>query len=568
VKTTNHHELLRAYALDHSEFAFQELVQRYVDLVYSAAFRRVAGDRQLAEDVTQEVFTDLARKAAALPPIVMLGGWLHRHTGYVASTARRGEQRRRDHERQAVEMNALNEPSAADWSQFAPVLDEAMDEMDAADRDALVLRYFERCELREVGAALGVSDDAAQKRVSRALEKLRQQLARRGITSPATALSAVIMANAVQAAPAGLAGSVTAAALATAAAGGGITATLLKVMTMTKVTLGIIGVIAVGGAVTWLATQRQFQAPLREANQAVRQRVSQLAQMAVGGGIPLSNPIVPATSNGFIAVMRFDHNTGPNGETHQVWLCRQTGAGFQTMQRWISADEFQSGGLIEQAKDPGFFDEVRSVSNGHFFSAIFSTENFLEYHSQVGLKEETSAPGRANMLVRSYRTERQLYQMLCGSGLASVTNISRDLGGGRHLVGTDSSTKAVMETHSEPHAGLLSFEVRHPNGDVEKSEYKLMPNPAGATKPFAELRSGRGSVPGGDTWNTYLDAKFYHLDSSFPRLEELHNHIYQVATSNHNFSNWNVLTNGKIYSVSIFGELVPLVPQHKPRPVK
>ena len=534
MKTTDHHELLQAYAQDHSESAFQELVQRYVDLVYSAAIRRVSGDRELAEDVTQEVFTDLARKAAALPPTVMLGGWLHRHTRYVASTAMRGEQRRRDHERQAVEMNALNEPSDADWSQFAPVLDEAMDEMDPADRDALVLRYFERCELREVGAALGVSDDTAQKRVSRALEKLRQQLARRGITSPATALSAAIMANAVQAAPAGLAGSVAGGALAAAAASGGITATVVKLMALTKVTFGIISVIAVAGVGILLAIRPQFQARLRQANQAVRQQLSQLAQMAAGGQIPLSNPIVPATSNGFIVVMRFDHNTGPNGGNHQVWLCRQTAAGFQTLRRWISADEFQSGGLIEQAKDPGFFDEVLSAANGHFFRAIFSAEDFLEYHSQEGLKEETSAPGRANMLVRSYRTERQLYQMLCGSGLASVTNISRDLGGGRYRVGTYSSTKAVMTTHSEPRAGLLSFEVRHPNGDVEKSEYKLMPNPAGATKPFAELRSGRGSAAGAGTWNTYLDAKFYHVDSSFPRLEELHNQIYQVATSNHN----------------------------------
>ena len=242
MNTTDHHELLQAYAQDHSEFAFQELVQRYVDLVYSAAIRRVSGDRELAEDVTQEVFTDLARKAAALPPTVMLGGWLHRHTGYVASTAMRGEQRRRDYERQAVEMNALNEPSDADWSQFAPVLDEAMDEMDAADRDALVLRYFERCELREVGAALGVSDDTAQKRVSRALEKLRQQLARRGITSPATALSAAIIANAVQAAPAGLAATISSTVLLTGTAISS-TVTATKAIAMTTLQKAFAGAV-------------------------------------------------------------------------------------------------------------------------------------------------------------------------------------------------------------------------------------------------------------------------------------------------------------------------------------
>src|SRR5882724_8180411 len=111
MKTTDTQGLLRAYAQEHSEAAFQELVSGYVDLVYSTAIRRVGGDTQLAEDVTQQVFTCLARKAASLPPDVMLGGWLHRHTGFVASTAMRGEQRRRNRERLAVEMNALNQPS-------------------------------------------------------------------------------------------------------------------------------------------------------------------------------------------------------------------------------------------------------------------------------------------------------------------------------------------------------------------------------------------------------------------------------------------------------------------------
>jgi RNA polymerase sigma factor (sigma-70 family) len=293
VKTTDHHELLRAYAQDHSESAFQELVQRYVELVYSAAIRRVSGDRELAEDVAQEVFTDLARKAAALPPTVMLGGWLHRHTGYVAATAMRAEQRRRDHERQAVEMNALNEPSDADWSQFAPVLDEAMDEMDPADRDALVLRYFERCELREVGAALGVSDDTAQKRVSRALEKLRQQLARRGITSPAAGLSTVIMANAVQAAPAGLAVSIAGSALASAAAGSVASLGILKGTTLAKLTLGIAGAVLVGVVSALLFREHQTQSRLRGENQALQDQIRQLDRLALENGL-LSNQLVEA----------------------------------------------------------------------------------------------------------------------------------------------------------------------------------------------------------------------------------------------------------------------------------
>jgi RNA polymerase sigma factor (sigma-70 family) len=275
VKTTNHHELLRAYAQDHSESAFQELVNRYVDLVYSAAIRRVSGDRQLAEDVTQEVFTDLARKAAALPPNVTLGGWLLRHTGYVASTAMRGDQRRRDRERQAVEMNALNEPSEAGWRQFAPILDDAMDELDAADRDALVLRYFERCELRAVGAALGVSDDTAQKRVSRALDKLRENLVRRGVATTGAALSLLITANAVQAAPIGLAATISGIALAGAATGGGIALSILKIMSMTKLKVGIISALVVAGVAVPVVIHQQAQTELREAKESLRQQTEE-----------------------------------------------------------------------------------------------------------------------------------------------------------------------------------------------------------------------------------------------------------------------------------------------------
>lgn len=304
MKTTNHHELLRAYAQDHSESAFQELVNCYVDLVYSAAIRRVSGDRQLAEDVTQEVFTDLARKAAALPPNVTLGGWLLRHTGYVASTAMRGDQRRRDRERQAVEMNALNEPSEAGWRQFAPILDDAMDELDAADRDALVLRYFERCELRAVGAALGVSDDTAQKRVSRALDKLRENLVRRGVATTGAALSLLITANAVQAAPIGLAATISGIALAGAATGGGTALSILKIMSMTKLKVGIISALVVAGVAVPVVIHQQAQTELREAKESLRQQTEenqrltmeneQVAQRAVPTSAPTTDSNSPS----------------------------------------------------------------------------------------------------------------------------------------------------------------------------------------------------------------------------------------------------------------------------------
>src|SRR3989441_4576471 len=226
-------QLLRQYAEERSESAFGELVSRYIDLVYSAALRVVNGDAQLAQDVTQTVFMDLARKARRLPGGVVLAGWLHRHTCYTAATAVRTERRRRAREQTAMEMRALDDNTESPWRRLAPYLDEALNELNSSDRNALVLRFLKRQDLRAVGAALGISEDSAQKRVSRALEKLRGVLRRRGVTLTATALTSVLATQAVTAAPAGLAVTVTAASL-TASAQTGTMLTLLKLMAATK----------------------------------------------------------------------------------------------------------------------------------------------------------------------------------------------------------------------------------------------------------------------------------------------------------------------------------------------
>ena len=129
----------------------------------------VEGDPHRAKDVAQTVFVDLARLAAKLSPNSMLGGWLHRHTCFVARTVMRGERRRQARERQAMEMSALdNHPDTA-LAEIAPVLDEAINELGPDDRDAILLRFFERRSLRSVGEALGTSENVAQKRVARAV---------------------------------------------------------------------------------------------------------------------------------------------------------------------------------------------------------------------------------------------------------------------------------------------------------------------------------------------------------------------------------------------------------------
>lgn len=294
---TDDAKLLRDYAKHGSEAAFGELVARHVDLVYSAALRQVNGDRHLAQDVMQRVFVDLARRAGALTTDVVLGGWLYRHTGFTASKIVRSEQRRRVREQEAVNMNALHNQSDTDaaWRQVAPVLDEAMQRLGARDRDAIVLRYFERRDLRAVGMALGTNEDAAQKRVSRALEKLRAFLTRRGITFSAAMLATTLASQAVTAAPAGLAVSVTGAALAGAAAGGGITVTLLKLMSMTKIKFAVAATLVVVALPTPLLIQQQALAKARaeQSELLVRER-----------GLAAETESAALTTNGDIAAQR------------------------------------------------------------------------------------------------------------------------------------------------------------------------------------------------------------------------------------------------------------------------
>ena len=241
-------ELLEAYAWKNSEESFAALVNRHLNLVYSAALRQVRSP-QLAEEVAQSVFTDLSRNAAKLKPDTILTAWLYQVTRRTAIDVVRREARRQLREQIATEMNTLNTDSlsrqsgtpADEWSQVEPMLDDAMETLDAADRTAVLLRYFENKSLREVGAALGTSDDAAQKRVSRAVERLREFLAKRGVTVGAGGLAVVLAANAVQAAPAGLTATISAAAAlagtATTAATVIVTATKALAMTTMQKTL-------------------------------------------------------------------------------------------------------------------------------------------------------------------------------------------------------------------------------------------------------------------------------------------------------------------------------------------
>ena len=240
-------ELLSAYAQGQSQAAFGELVRRHVDLVYSAALRMVRGASQ-AQDVTQDVFVALGQNAARLAGHPVLSGWLHRTAQNIAAKTVRTEIRRRAREQQAATMNQPRSThSDPIWEQIAPHLDSALGALRAADREAVLLRYFEKKSVRDIAAMIGISTDAAQKRVSRGLEQLRVILAKRGVAVGVGGLVAGLSANAVQAAPAGLALTLSTTAAVTAPASISIVTATIITMTTTKTIIGAVCIAAAIG---------------------------------------------------------------------------------------------------------------------------------------------------------------------------------------------------------------------------------------------------------------------------------------------------------------------------------
>jgi RNA polymerase sigma factor (sigma-70 family) len=262
---------LSDYVATGSEQSFREVVTSYVDLVYSSA-QRIAG-AALAEDITQTVFADLARLARTLSRDVLLGGWLHRRTWHVATTVMRNERRRQIREKRAMEMTVRDEPDQ-DFARLAPILDEEINRLSAEDRQAVVLRFLEQRNLRSVGDALGSSEDAAQKRVTRALGKLRALLERRGVVLSAAALASLLASKTATAAPAGLVASSVAAAMASAPSAG-FTFTLAKVVTMTKLQVTVSALVAAGVATTVVLEYRANR-KLRDEKAALEEQMETL----------------------------------------------------------------------------------------------------------------------------------------------------------------------------------------------------------------------------------------------------------------------------------------------------
>jgi RNA polymerase sigma factor (sigma-70 family) len=235
-------QLLLEYVRNGSESAFRQLVERHIGSVYHAALSRVEQRGQLAEDVTQEVFCALARKAAALAGHPSLSGWLYTTTRYAAADLMRAERRRKHREMEAQQMNELNTSpgDAASWERVRPFLQEILADLKPKDREAILLRFFQKQGFSDIAAALQTTEAAAQKRVDRALDRLRLRLEKRGVVSTGLALSA-LLGEQTFAAPAGLAARAATAAVSQWAAAGaaGTAVHLVTFMSATKTALAV-----------------------------------------------------------------------------------------------------------------------------------------------------------------------------------------------------------------------------------------------------------------------------------------------------------------------------------------
>jgi RNA polymerase sigma factor (sigma-70 family) len=282
-------QLLRRYAEEKSEAAFAELLRRHFDMVYSAAIRQVAGDAELARDITQTVFVDLARKAKSLTNRTSLAGWLYTSTHFAAAKVVRGEHRRRAREQEAFSMQEHTSETEADWERLRPTIDRAMHELDEQERDALLLRFFEQREFRALGETFGVSEEAARKRVERALEKLRAILGRHGLTSTSASLSTWLLGQAVLPAPPGLAATISGAALATTTTSGSLAA-LAQTIIMNKPTIAAVSALVLVGAVTSIVLQHRTVQRLRADNVRAREELASFV-----AAMPAERPVINQT---------------------------------------------------------------------------------------------------------------------------------------------------------------------------------------------------------------------------------------------------------------------------------
>lgn len=300
-------QLLSDHIAHRDEAAFALLVQRHLNLVFGTALR-ILGDRTAAEEVSQNVFISLARKAASIRPGTGLAGWLHRAALLEARLRQRTDLRRLSREDHAAQLGtAMPTPESPDPLPFE-ILDDALLELPEKDRRTLLLRYFENRLFREIGHALGIGEDAAQKRTSRALDALAGILRRRGAATATGALAAkTLEAAALTTAPAQLATSITSIALAaagTAASSSALALLIAKLMALTNTQTAAVCLLLAAAPVGY---QWRAASTLR---QAVTDTARELSNT--------TNALARAESEAAAATRRFDATSARLAETRAL----------------------------------------------------------------------------------------------------------------------------------------------------------------------------------------------------------------------------------------------------------
>lgn len=373
-------ELLRRYVDDKSESAFTELVQRHLGLVYSVSLRRVGGDAHLAEDVAQKVFADLARKSSSLLDRPTLGGWLYASAHLASAAIVRSERRRKAREAAAHSMQtslSSSEPGP-DWARLRPVIDDAVVTLRDDDREAIALRFFEKRSFAEIGAALRVTDEAARKRVDRALEQLRAQLARRGITSTATVLGLALGAIGAATPPATLCSKVAAHALSTSAAGTSLPTTITGALWPAAAALIVGGVLfnaqstttaSLRSEVARLTAENVTLARVRAENIRLAREIAALSDAPIQAPAPVAAPAPVETA---AAPRKINAQITVNPEGRLAWNGEPVSLGtFINQLRALQAGADPEGRVHIRAIGAEFspltyvIDEVRKTQLGH-----------------------------------------------------------------------------------------------------------------------------------------------------------------------------------------------------------
>jgi RNA polymerase sigma factor (sigma-70 family) len=381
-------DLLAEFRATRAEGAFSELVRRYTNLVYSIAQRRMA-DTTLAQEVSQIVFIRLAKAPPKLASEGQLLGWLHRTTVHASIDLWRSETRRRAREQHAVVMQT-NPTEEVAWNEMSPVLDEALNELEDAERQVILLRFFEQKTMADLARILDVSEDAAKMRVSRAIGRLRTRLSGLGATCSAALLGTLLYERSVEAAPNGLAATLAAIRIAAPAGLAGGLINLMFGPPGAKLVSTLAAAIVVGGTALFL--------------------MHTLRRNANPGGQAASDQAQNGFSNAALAAANSDTNDSSNPvEVNATKLIQAAARARQRIASGIIDFEIFTSGTVTRVDDTNWLKLKVQFEDGRLWAE--STGQEFSYVTPIpGGPEAEAITKRADQMPRSQAIQEGLIQ--------------------------------------------------------------------------------------------------------------------------------------------------------------